>query len=304
MSSVSGIGASPGFRFTLQHRHRLWIILGSLAGVALIVVLTIHGAQYYMMPLAQRVKSPQHASLRASGPIGRGLGILGLAMFAIMYLYPLRKRLRFLTAWGNTKNWLDYHVVLGLIGPVLVTFHATFKLNGIAGAAYWVMIAVALSGIVGRYMYSAIPRRLDEAEMSMDEMQQLRRDLSDQLDHQSLISITELQPLFDLPSAEKVQAMPTWRALLVILELDIKRAFLLMKLRRSPRYRHQDHKELVKVLELAKQEASLSKDIVFLSKIKQLFELWHIIHRPFSYSFAVLVVIHVLVVSVLGFSWS
>jgi len=59
---------------------------------------------------------------------------------------------------------------------VLITFHSSFKLRGVAGYAYWSMIAVVLSGIVGRYLYGRIPRKLGAVEMSVDEAEQLCAD--------------------------------------------------------------------------------------------------------------------------------
>ena len=306
MSAASAVQstATPR-RNTLQLRHRLWLTLGALAGAALIVAVAVNGFHYYMLPLAERVRSPQHVMLKPSGTVGRSLGILGLAMFAIMFLYPLRKRLSFLSGWGTTKNWLDYHIVLGVVAPVLILFHASFKLfNGIAGAAFWIMIVVALSGIIGRYLYSSIPRRIDEAEMTMDEMRQLSADLAVQIEGQGVFSAEDLKPLFEMPPIEQVQAMPLWRALLVILSLDLRRTIQLVRLR----WRHgsvsQDHAEFVRVLAAIKNQASLVKNIVFLSRMSQLFQLWHVIHRPFSYSFAALALLHVIVVTVLGFFWA
>lgn len=306
MSAASAIqSAVPPRRNALKLRHRLWLTLGAIAGAALIVAVAVNGLHYYLLPLAQRVRSPQHVMLKPSGIVGRSLGILGLAMFAIMFLYPLRKRLSFLSGWGTTKNWLDYHIVLGVTAPVLITFHASFKLtNGIAGVAYWIMIVVALSGIIGRYLYSSIPRRIDEAEMTMDEMRQLSADLAVQIEGQGVFSAADLNPLFEMPPIEQVQALPVWRALLMILSLDLRRTIQLIRLRWRHGSRSQNHAEFVRVLAAIKKQAGLVKNIVFLSKMRQLFQLWHVIHRPFSYSFAALALLHIIVVTVLGFFWA
>lgn len=306
MSAASAIqSAVPPRRDALKLRHRLWLTLGVIAGAALIVAVAVNGLHYYLLPLAQRVRSPQHVMLKPSGIVGRSLGILGLAMFAIMFLYPLRKRLSFLSGWGTTKNWLDYHIVLGVTAPVLITFHASFKLtNGIAGVAYWIMIVVALSGIIGRYLYSSIPRRIDEAEMTMDEMRQLSADLAVQIEGQGVFSAADLNPLFEMPPIEQVQALPVWRALLMILSLDLRRTIQLIRLRWRHGSRSQNHAEFVRVLAAIKKQAGLVKNIVFLSKMRQLFQLWHVIHRPFSYSFAALALLHIIVVTVLGFFWA
>ena len=38
------------------------------------------------------------------------------------------------------------HLFCGVVGPVLVTFHTSFKFNGLVSVAYWSMVIVMLSG--------------------------------------------------------------------------------------------------------------------------------------------------------------
>jgi hypothetical protein len=139
----------------LAKRHRLCILLCAAAAVALAVTLTVHGWSYYLLDQAHRPFSPKHTELRPGGRIGLRLGIFGFGLFVLVYLYPLRKRWPWLQRIGRTKHWLDYHVLLGLVAPVFITFHSSFKIQGFAGMAYWTMLALVASGIVGRYFYVA-----------------------------------------------------------------------------------------------------------------------------------------------------
>jgi hypothetical protein len=222
-------------------------------------------------------------------------------MFLLMYLYPLRKHWKWLSKRGKTKNWLDYHILMGLTAPVIISFHASFKFQGIAGLSYWIMMSVVFSGIVGRYLYSGIPRRLDQAEMSRDEAEQIRAQLALQIESQNVLSPEVLRPLVALPSMEKVQAMPLLKALVVTIGLDIRRAWLFWGLRRRAGSHVANNAELKRVLEVVGKQAALSKNVLFLSKMHQLFRLWHVIHRPFSYSFGLLAMVHIIVVIVLGY---
>src|ERR1700730_3546375 len=88
-------------------------------------------------------------------------------MLCSIFLYPLRKRWAWLQKQGNSKHWLDHHVVLGMGAPVCVAFHSSFKFHGLAGIAFWVMLAVSLSGLIGRYLYAQIPRQVASAELSL-----------------------------------------------------------------------------------------------------------------------------------------
>jgi len=63
------------------------------------------------------------------------------------------------------------------------------------------------------------------------------------------------------------------------------------------------HLELELAIDAARDQASLSKRILFLSRAQRVFQLWHVIHRPFSYSFAALAVIHIAVVTMMGYVW-
>src|SRR5882762_2313350 len=135
----------------------------------------------------QRRTAPLFAQariLRPSGRIGINLGMLGVLMFFLIYLYPLRKKWGWLGRMGNSRHWLDFHVVLGTAAPVIVAFHSTFKFGNIAGMAFYSMLMVTISGFVGRYLYAHIPRGLSAAELSMKEIQEkeeaLRKELAEQ----------------------------------------------------------------------------------------------------------------------------
>jgi hypothetical protein len=59
--------------------------------------------------------------------------------------------------------------------------------------------------------------------------------------------------------------------------------------------------ELEVAIQTARRQAALSKRILFLSRTKQVFNLWHVVHRPFSYSFAILAILHIVVVLGMGY---
>jgi len=284
-----------------SNRHQFWIVAGALAGFAMTIALSIHGFNYYILPAKARLTFPLHQQLKPSGTLGHPIAILGGVLLCLMFLYPLRKRWKWLSKKGKTKNWLDYHILMGLTAPVLITFHSAFKLQGIAGAAYWVMLSVVASGIIGRYLYRQIPRKLGAVEMSLGEIQQQCADLSRQLHSQNLLSERDLQPLLALPSIEEVRAMPLLKALAVIIGLDLRRAFLFPRLRRKARSMAAGREDFHQVLVAVKRQASLSKDALFLSKMHRIFHMWHVIHRPFSYSLVVFGLLHISVVMYLGF---
>src|SRR5262249_30513094 len=85
------------------------------------------------------------------------LGIGGSGLMLVLLLYPLRKRIRSLRAIGTVTFWFRAHMILGVIGPVLILWHANFRLGSInCSVALVTMLVVAGSGVIGRYLYSKI----------------------------------------------------------------------------------------------------------------------------------------------------
>ena len=291
------------------HHSRMVILI--VLAAALLISVAVYGLDYYMLSKMELPYSPKHRLLKPSGTIGLSLGVLGFFLFLGLFLYPLRKRWAWLGKQGNTRHWLDVHVLLGCTAPVVVALHSSFKFHGIAGLAFWIMTAVALSGIVGRYLYMQIPRNLSAAELSLQEARQTQEQLSKALESQRLFSRVELATLLRFPSPEQVQNMSLFLALGCMIGIDTVRPFHVAALRRRALdargllatlggFLAAGNAELESVVELAKRQAAISKRILFLSRAQQVFHLWHVVHRPFSYSFAVLATVHIVVAMLFG----
>src|SRR5271165_1074112 len=105
-----------------QRTHRRCVNGLSILFIALALALAIYGADYYSLSPAQRPFSPKHHLLKPGGAVGIDLGFLGVLMFCAIFLYPLRKRWTWLQRLGQSKHWLDVHVVLGIAAPVCIAF--------------------------------------------------------------------------------------------------------------------------------------------------------------------------------------
>jgi len=107
----------------------------------------------------------------ASGLLGHGLGIAGFVLMLMTEtLYSLRKRSR-QARWGRTSSWLRFHIFTGLVGPFMVLFHTAWRYNGLAGVVMLLTLVVVGSGFVGRYIYTAVPRTADGAELEVAELE-------------------------------------------------------------------------------------------------------------------------------------
>ena len=108
----------------------------------------------------------------AGDDVGYWLGVAGGVSMLTLFTYPLRKYLRVFKNWGKVKIWFWFHMVLGIAGPILILVHSTFRIGSInAAVALYSMIIVALSGIVGRFIYVRIHRGLSGEKSSLRELQ-------------------------------------------------------------------------------------------------------------------------------------
>lgn len=100
----------------------------------------------------------------ASGLAGHMIGVLGfLLMLSTETLYTLRKRSRS-ARWGRMAKWLQFHIFTGIVGPFMVLLHSAWKFNGLAGATLVLTGIIVVSGFIGRYIYTRIPRTADGIE--------------------------------------------------------------------------------------------------------------------------------------------
>ena len=132
-----------------DNRELWWAVLASIL---------IAGIYAFVMYMTGKIPA-------AGELFGHALGILGfLLMILTEVLYSLRKRSRSVR-WGRMSEWLRFHIFTGLVGPFMVFLHTSWKFNGLAGVVTWLTVIVVLSGIIGRYIYTLVPRTSDGIEL-------------------------------------------------------------------------------------------------------------------------------------------
>jgi hypothetical protein len=262
--------------------------------VTMTLLTGMRGWRYYRTPLSVRGYDAAHALLRPSGPYGQSLGVAGALLMLVPFVYMLRKRLRTWTWAGSMKTWLEVHLFCGIVGPVLITFHTSFKFNGIVSAAYWSMVVVVLSGFVGRYLYVRIPRSLRGTEVSRAELD-ARADVL----HAALTAAKGAGPW--LARVEALDPASARQSFAGLLFGEVALRWKLHRLGRTlaasglaPADRHA-------LLALTLERALLVRRIAYLERTKAAFALWHVFHLPFVYFLMLIVAVHVGVTLYLGY---
>lgn len=255
-----------------QFVHRLSITLYFLIILITMGILVYVGLSFYSLPIEERFYHPQYELLKPSGLWGHGLGVIGTLIILIgIFGYIARKRLHVLSRVGVLKYWLEFHIFLCTLGPVMVLFHTSFKFGGIVSVGFWSMAIVWASGVIGRFIYLQIPRTIEGRELSLHEVQEIKNKMD-----------TELLEKYDIDFSE-IKTSTSLKTKLIsnnISKIDFNKVRKLMRNQRIMVYR-----------------------IERLERMQTLFKYWHVAHLPFAFIMLVIMVIHVIVVLTFGYKW-
>ena len=282
--------------------HRVYISILILVVLLTASFLAYRGYAFYSLSIEDRFFHPDYQILKSSGILGHGLGIIGSLLIILgVALYMIRKRIRTFSRFGILKHWLEFHIFLCVLGPILVLYHTAFKFGGLVAISFWSMVAVVLSGVIGRYIYLQIPRTIEGGEMNLNEINHMKDALNQQL--------TEGYNLDEI-------------VLEVVLQAVKKRPDRMggnMLQRSMAKYKFErktirDVKEILmdngiggknfkQVIRLIKAEINLNRKIDRLITMQNLFKSWHVAHLPFAILMLIIMLIHVGVTLTLGYRW-
>jgi len=278
-----------------------------IASMALIVIITLIylayiGYSYYNTSLEERFYHPEYETFKPSGSIGHGLGIFGsLAMLLGVSFYMMRKRIRSMARLGKLKHWLEFHIFLCTMGPVMVLFHTSFKFGGLVSISFWSMVAVFLSGIIGRFIYIRIPRSIEGRELSLGEIGSLKTDLGHILKTNYSLDQNRIEPILQSIQTESVPGNSNIRVRFFRNYLEdqtkVRRVKAALKENKLSRI------ERSGIVKLVKNEISINRKIAGLQTMQNLFKYWHVAHLPFAIIMLIIMVIHVAVTIIFGYRW-
>ena len=261
------------------------------------VAVTAWGLPYYLATTAQRLRHPLHPLLKSSGPVGLAFGALALVMFLFMWLYPLRKQAKWLAWTGPIGEWMNVHVVMGLALPVIAAVHAGWHFDGLIGLGMLAMVIVSLSGLVGRYLYTHIPRDRAGLELSLEQVGGERRALLTQI--AIAIGLTPQDAERSLALDPRPYAgLDLVRTFARLVADDWSRWWTMQRLRREWSRRVAgraplDRRALAAALKLARREMALQQQMRALEATRRVFAWWHVAHRPFAMTALLAVLVHV-----------
>ena len=284
--------------------HKFTLILLYVLTLCSIAYLFYAGGEYYELSRLDRPHHDLHKSWKPGGYFGHGLGIVGSTLMVILFLYSVRKRFRFMQNSGDIRYWLNYHIWMGVTGPVLVIFHTTFKFGGIVSISFWSMVAVALSGVFGRYIYIQIPRTLSGNAMTAKEIEEQDSEFEKTLKEDFQLDESIVQKLLSVSGLEVISAKKGISSLFYLIlndfQMHSRLNSIIKSLEKSKAVVSSDLKTL-KII--ARKRNILHRRMAFLQTAHRLLHYWHVIHRPFAIVMIIIMLIHVAIAILFGYRW-
>ncbi|MEZ6035950.1 MAG: NAD(P)-binding domain-containing protein [Planctomycetota bacterium] len=275
-------------------RGALWAIgVSVLLAIAALAVVLWHG-DYYLAAPAERAAEPKHALLRADRSLGLWFGLGAFVALLANLAYLLRRQQWWGVRFGRLSSWMHAHVATGLAAVLLVALHAALQPRATPGGyASWGLVALLLTGAIGRWFYAWLPRLANGKERTLDELRgelaTLRRGGGD--DAFAVAAQREVLELVD-----RRQWRSSWLGRVVTL-LGLQ--WDLWRTRRRLRALAGQHgasaDDLAVALQRARDAHGVAVACAHLEDLRLLLGTWRWLHRWLALLVVLLVIVHVVV---------
>ncbi len=246
---------------------------------------------------------------KAGDDVGYWVGVAGAVIMLLLLTYPLRKHFRFAQNWGRMKWWFWLHMALGIGGPLLILVHSTFRIHSLnAAVALYSMIIVALSGIVGRFIYRHVNRGLRGEEIGLQDLQKFAGMHKDSA-RSSLSFASAVEARLKAFEQAQLGAMAGWgtyfsnafwlpvQRWIAYRECAASLHQTLMSLAQENGWSADDLlKRREQALKLIRSYLDAVVGVAQFTAYERLFALWHVAHIPFVYLMILSTIVHVVAV--------
>ncbi|MFQ5736654.1 MAG: hypothetical protein ACE5GY_07305 [Thermodesulfobacteriota bacterium] len=224
------------------------------------------------------------------------IGWIGSGMMVVMMLYTVRKRFSFMGALGSMRRWLSIHMFFGVMGPLLVTLHTTFKLHGLVATSFWCMITTMVFGILGRYIYVQIPRSITGAELGVKDIDDMVRGIDAGLEgFRTNANISRLFKEVEHVD-ERAGEMNLVAALPYMIGNDMKNRFRIMRINRILKRRFKlGPRARGRIVEHLRKKAALIRKKNLLTTSHRMLHYWHVFHIPLAIVMFFIMFLHIAV---------
>ncbi len=262
--------------------------------LALATAWVLWHVDYYGLATAERPTHDLHEWLRPGRGAGLAFGIAAVALIATNLAYLARRTERFHLRLGSLRLWMTSHVATGVLALLCAVLHAALAPRDTPGGhALWALLALVVSGAIGRYFYAWLPRAANGRELRLDEV---KAELESSSEDWSTAAV-DLRRSARRAVEESVERH-RWRAGFA------GRAFGLLTAQRSLRrtisgLRHEGTQhgvappEIARTIDLTRRAHHLAVTAAHFEDVRALLSTWRWLHRWVAVLMLLLLAVHV-----------
>jgi Fe-S-cluster-containing hydrogenase component 2 len=234
----------------------------------------------------------EQISYLAGSKLALTCGYVGTALMILSMAYLLQRRFGWFHKTATNQFWLDVHIMTGLIGPLFILLHSAIRLSTWVSIPFWSMVAVVLSGFLGRYLYTLVPAVTAKHDLQI--LEQRRAITEDGAEHPEAIVIAHRILDEEAHRSERTWSLGLVGLLLWIAVDDFRRSLSIRRHLRALKKvapkkiarRLARHVDRVILYERRKALAPRSKVIL---------RSWKRVHIPFSVVLLVTMIAHIVI---------
>lgn len=266
----------------------------ALAEIILRAVKPASSLQYVM--LRAEGLTPAIAELKVGFSAGKDLlvlcGYVGTVLMIISILYVPVRRIKGFRRIASNTMWFDLHLMSGTMGPAFIVLHTGLKLDNWVAAAFWSMVIVFVSGVIGRYLYTQVPDLTNGREL-------------EELDHSRAFAQFRSQYPQAMAVADGIIAPHRLRAqqvadhagmtgaFLWLMMEDLKRPIRRIRRRSAIGASGVSRKVAKGISERTGRQLRINRRRVLASRTQLLLHSWKKVHVPFSVIMAIISIAHI-----------
>jgi thioredoxin reductase len=270
---------------------------GTLLGLLVLLVHRLLRAEYYALPAAARASSEWHDVLRPQGQLGLLAGVAAVGLFFANLCYLARRSPRFGRRLpGSLKSWMNAHIATGLAACLLAMLHSGFLLRDTAGGhALLAMAVVVVTGLVGRWFYSFVPRAQNGRQQNLEELQSKVTAIAGEWDRTGAGFGSEVRLMVEGLAESARFGRGFVARLLGLLRAEIHLRREMARLRVKAREEGIPQAEVSHVLGLAWQSHRVAMQLSHYEEVRGILSTWRWMHRWLALLLLLLLVVHVVV---------
>ena len=243
--------------------------------------------------------------------LGYALGITGGSMMLLLLLYSARKRFRWLKWMGSVPAWFDFHMTLGVFGPILILFHSNFSLGATnSNVALFSMLAVAGSGVIGRYIYTRLHAGFEGHQGTLEQLKAVGSRMASQSTSVAFMpdllkALDRIEKRWIEPPRNPILRLPHLmsgglRVAIARWRMNVELRHAVERVQRSGSALIASHSQrLAQVTaDYARRRLEAGRRTMEFKLYSKLFSLWHVLHIPLFFMLLIAGIVHVVAINV------